>query len=107
MKKFIALSLLSLSFASFAATVKVTSFNYVRVQNDLNHPLAELCGLVEGQTSSPSFVQVLVDPKTKSPASYNTLAGNDGKFCIAVVTYRGNAEVSLLNGNATTEAFVK
>ena len=107
MKKFIALALLVFSFASIAVTVKVTSFNYVRNQNDLYHPLAELCGLVEGATSAPSFVQVLVDPKSKEPASYNTIAGKDGKFCLAVITFRGNAEVSLMNENASTEALIK
>ncbi len=107
MKKFIVFALLVFSFASMAASVKVTSFNYVRNQNDLYHPLAELCGLVEGATSTPSFVQVLVDPKSKEPASYNTIAGKDGKFCVAVITFRGNAEVNLINETASTEAFIK
>ena len=107
MKKFIALALLVFSCASFAASVKVTSFNYVRNQNDLYHPLAEICGLVEGAATSPSFIQVLIDPKSKQPASYNTIAGKDGKFCLAVITFRGNAEVSLINENAFTEAFIK
>ena len=107
MKKFIALALLVFSFASMAASVKVTSFNYVRNQNDQYHPLAELCGVVEGAASSPSFVQVLIDPKSKEPASYNTIAGKNGKFCLAVITFRGNAEVSLINENASTEAFIK
>jgi hypothetical protein len=107
MKKFIGFAILVFSFASMAASVKVTSFNYVRNQNDLYHPLAELCGLVEGATASPSFVQVLVDPKSKTPGSYNTVAGKDGKFCVAVITFNGKADVSLMNENASAQAFIK
>ena len=100
--------LLSISaFSSFAASVKITSFNYIRVDSDLNHPLAELCGKVEGATTSPTFIKVLIDPKSKEPASYNTFAGEDGKFCLSVITYRGNAEVSLVGGNSSVEALVR
>jgi hypothetical protein len=107
MKTIVAVALLALSLSSIAATVKVTSFNYVRNQGDMNHPLAELCGRVEGATSSPTFLNVKVDPKSNNPASYNTLAGADGKFCLAVITFRGNAEVSVMGDAASTEALVK
>jgi hypothetical protein len=107
MKKILALCLLISSFSVFSASVKVTSFNYVRNANDLYHPLAELCGIVTEATSFPTFIKVTVDPKSGKPASYNTLAGQDGKFCMAVITYRGSAEVSIIGENSTTEALVK
>lgn len=108
MKTLMAVALFVLSMTAFAASVKVTSFNYVRTgTNDMGNPLAELCGLVEGATAAPSYVQVLVDPKSKNPASYNTLAGSDGKFCLAVITYRGTADVSLIGQKDVTKAAVK
>ncbi len=107
MKTFMALALLVSSVSAFSASVKVTSFNYVRIGNDnFNNPLAELCGLVTGGTT-PSFVQIKVDPKSKNPAMYNTMAGADGKFCMAVITYRGTAEVSMIGENAKTQASIK
>lgn len=107
MKTFIALVLLATSAAALSASVKVTSFNYVRTSTELSSPLAELCGMVEGAVSAPSFVRVLVDPKSNNPASYNTLAGADGKFCIAVITFRGTADVSLIGAKESTRALVK
>lgn len=92
------------SFSTFAATVKVTSFYFIRNGGD---PLAELCGLVEGGNSTPTFIRVLVDPKSNRQASYNTLAGPDGKFCLGLITYRGTAEVTLMEENVTTEAFIR
>lgn len=102
MKKILAFSLLLSSFSAFSASVKVTSFRYVRIASEINHPLAELCGLVSDATSFPTFVKVLIDPKSKGPASYNTIAGKDGKFCLAVITYHGNAEVSVLGEGSST-----
>lgn len=107
MKKILGLILSFFTVSALAASVKVTSFNYIRVNNDINHPLAELCGTVEGTTSHPTFIKVLVDPKSKDPASYNTLAGEDGKFCLSVITYRGNAELSVIGANGTVEAIVR
>lgn len=107
MKTVLALGLLAFSLSSIAASVKVTSFNYVRNQGDMTHPLAELCGRVEGATAAPTFIKVMVDPKSNNPAHYNTLAGDDGKFCVAVITFRGNAEVSVIGGAASTEALIK
>jgi hypothetical protein len=107
MKTFLALALLVSSVSAFSATVKITSFNYIRTSNDLSSPLAELCGLVEGATASPSFIRVLVDPKSKNPGSYNTLAGADGKFCTAVITFRGTADVSVMGAKESTKANIK
>lgn len=108
MKTFLAMALLVFSVSAMSATVKITSFNYVRTSaNDMNSPLAELCGMVEGATAAPSFVRVLIDPKSKNPGSYNTLAGTDGKFCVAVITYRGTADVSVIGGKETTKAQAK
>lgn len=103
MKKLIALAALTLSMSSLAATVKVTSFVYLRS----GEPQAELCGTVEGATSSPSFVRAQIDHRTNRPATYNTLAGIDGKFCISVVTYRGTAEVSLFDSSSAVESFIQ
>lgn len=107
MKTFLAMAVLVSSVTSFAATVKVTSFNYIRTSNELNSPLAELCGLVEGAADAPSFVRILVDPKSKNPASYNTVAGTDGKFCMAVITFRGTADVSVMGAKESVKASVK
>ena len=108
MKTFLAMALLVSSVSAFSASVKVTSFNYIRTSaNDMNSPLAELCGLVEGATAAPSFIRVLVDPKSKNPASYNTLAGADGKFCLAVITFRGTADVSVMGAMVSTKASAK
>lgn len=108
MKTFLAMALLVSSVSAFSASVKITSFNYVRTSSEnMQSPLAELCGLVEGATASPSFVRVLVDPKSKNPGSYNTLAGTDGKFCVAVITFRGTADVSVMGAKESTKANIQ
>lgn len=82
------LTLLSLSaFAQSTADVKITSFVYTTQERKV----AELCGVVTNSTTSPTFVQITVDERSKRPATYNTLAGADGKFCTVVVTYYGTA----------------
>lgn len=101
------MALLVSSFSAMSATVKVTSFNFVRTSNDVRSPLAELCGKVEGAASSPSFIHVSVDPKSNNPASYNTLAGADGKFCIAVITYRGSADVTVMGESKAITAEIQ
>jgi hypothetical protein len=106
MKTILSITLLALSVSSIAASVNVTSFNYIRNQGDSFHPLAELCGRVEGG-ATPSFIRVLVDHKTNRPGTYNTIAGADGKFCMAVITYRGSAEVTLIGESASVEALIK
>ncbi|MFP5384446.1 MAG: hypothetical protein ACLGHN_00105 [Bacteriovoracia bacterium] len=107
MKKLIVTVCCLLSFGAMAASVKVGSFNFVRTSQNFNSPLAELCGSVEGATSFPSFIRVHVDYNTNNSAIYNTLAGEDGKFCVSVITYRGRAQVSLIGENSTIEAEVK
>jgi len=103
MKKLLLCATLLCSFTSFAASVKITSFNYVRTSNDAYRaPLAELCGRVEGATSEMTFVKVSVDPRSNRPGSYNTVAGSDGKFCLAVITYTGLAEASALGSTAVS-----
>jgi hypothetical protein len=96
MKSILVLALFVSSLSSMAASVKITSFNYVRGADTAFSPLAELCGRVTDATSVPTFIQVLVDHKANRPGTYNTLAGTDGKFCLAVITYRGTAEVSIV-----------
>jgi hypothetical protein len=103
MKILIALALV-ISTSAMAATVKITSFNYVRS----GEVLAELCGQVTDSVSQPSFVRVQIDHTSNRPASYNTLTDAYGKFCIAAVTYRGTAAVSLINQtSAPIEAFIR
>jgi hypothetical protein len=107
MKMLMAMALFVSSVAAFGATVKVTSFNFIRTgTSDMGNPLAELCGLVEGAEAHPSFVRILVDSKGR-PGIYNTVAGADGKFCLAVITYRGTAEVSLFGQKESVKALIK
>lgn len=62
--------------------------------------VAELCGRV---TNAPAAglvaVHIVVDEKTDSPSHYNVMVGNEGKFCAAVVTYRGTAIASIRRSN--------
>lgn len=104
MKSIMAVALLVSSVSAFSASVKITSFNYIRTSPNMTAPLAELCGSVEGATTSPSFVNVKVDPTTGRPANYNTFAGADGKFCVAVITYRGTADVSMVGEKSVVTA---
>ena len=96
MKSFIALACLLASFASFAATVKITSYTFVK------RPLAELCGQVEGHNGM-TFVKVIVDNDGSKPANYNTVVDGDGKFCIAVITYRGTADAVIMGSKASSK----
>ncbi|MFP5490976.1 MAG: hypothetical protein ACLGG0_05715 [Bacteriovoracia bacterium] len=103
MKKLMIIAALALTSSAYAATVKVTSYVYLRS----GEPQAELCGLVEDAETTPSFIRVQVDHRTNRPATYNTVAGADGRFCISVVTYRGTAEVRLFDAESGTEAILK
>ncbi len=94
--KFLALSALLVSASAFATSVRITSFNYVRS----GEALAELCGTVTDATATPSFVRVQVDHTSNRPATYNTLTDDVGRFCVAVVTFRGTAEARVMNQNA-------
>lgn len=84
------------SFSAYSATVRVTSFNLVRIGSNMNHPIAELCGKVEGTEKFPNFIRVLVDARSRRPATYNTLSDDKGNFCLTVTTYNGSAEVSII-----------
>lgn len=81
------LSLLTLCTGAFAADVRITSFVYTSQERKV----AELCGVVSNAATTPTFVQITVDEKSKRPATYNTHAGPNGKFCTVVVTYYGTA----------------
>lgn len=95
------------TFYTFAASVKVTSFSTIRIAGDIFHPVAELCGLVENATSHPSFVRVVVDPNSNRPGVYNTVAGEDGKFCLTVITHRGSAKLNLFGESSSTLAQIR
>lgn len=93
LKSILAVSLLSLSAMAFAApSVKIDSYTYT----GQGQKTAELCGTVSDMTTSPTFVQITVDHTSKQPATYNTLAGPNGKFCTVVVTYYGTAIATAL-----------
>jgi hypothetical protein len=94
--KFLALSTLLVSTSVLATSVRITSFNYVRS----GEALAELCGTVSDATTTPSFVRVQIDHTSTRPATYNTLTDTTGRFCVAVVTFRGTAEASVMNQSA-------
>ena len=71
--------------------VEITSF----IAAGARTRAAELCGKVTGLTDDWVVVRVLVDPKTDKPGVYNALVGKDGKFCTTVVSYSGQAVVSI------------
>jgi len=81
-----------LSSTAMAADVKITSFNYVNQERRV----AELCGTVTGSEAPTTFVQVTVDERSKRPATYNTMAGPNGKFCTVVITFYGTAVAEVL-----------
>lgn len=88
----LALSLVSLNAFAEGPTTKITSFVYINQERKV----AELCGVVSNPTTTPTFIQITVDETSKRPATYNTLAGADGKFCSVVVTYYGTAVAKAL-----------
>lgn len=90
MKLFIVALTLFVGISASAANVAVTSFSFINGKR----PLAELCGQVSGMTSpGPAFISIVVDPRGK-PGTYNTFAGASGKFCITLISYTGEAELS-------------
>ncbi len=103
MKNFIVLATLVLSTSAFAASIKITSFTLVRSGD----PTAELCGVVSETIDVPTFVRVIVDQRSNRPGIYNAVAGADGKFCLAVITYRGTAEASVFGEPETKEATLR
>ena len=104
MKKMLMTATLIASMSAYSATVKILSFTSVQIENSLNHPLAELCGKVEGAVKTPSFVKVLVDAGSRRPAIYNTVADENGSYCIALVTHRGRAEASVFGETQSVTA---
>lgn len=87
-----ALSLMSVSAIAVEPSVQITSYTYVNQERKV----AELCGVVSNSTGGANFVQITVDYNSKRPATYNTIAGSDGKFCTVVVTYYGTAQARIL-----------
>ena len=92
MRNLLAITALSLiSFSALAeTTVSITSYVYTNQERIV----AELCGQVKEATSAVTNVQIIVDHNSKRPATYNTIAGADGKFCTVVVSYYGTAKAS-------------
>ncbi|MBC7427840.1 MAG: hypothetical protein H7336_04450 [Bacteriovorax sp.] len=92
MRKLFVISAMSLmSFAALAETsVEITSYIYTNQERKV----AEICGVVKEPASTPSYVKVVVDYNSKRPATYNAIAGADGKFCQVVVSYYGTAQAS-------------
>jgi hypothetical protein len=101
MKFAFALMFLFASLPAFCASVKITSFNLIRIGDSLNHPVAELCGKVEGSTKMVEYLKVTVDAGSRRPGHYNTIADDKGNFCLTVVTYRGNAEVRIIGDHSS------
>lgn len=102
MHKLLVIFVLFTSLAASAATVEISSFVYIRN----NQYLAELCGVVK-DGESPSFVRLHVDYKGSRPAVYNAVAGDDGKFCQTLITYRGEVEASLFGSSTKINALAK
>lgn len=77
--------------------VKVTSYSRAGVRTRS----AELCGEVVNIKVPWVIVKVKIDANHKQSGNYTTIVGKDAKFCLAVVTNGGTAEVSLasLNGD--------
>lgn len=92
MKSILVLLGLFFAFNSMASTIKVTSFRFVIP----GQYVAELCGVVLNPANPVNFLKVLADPYGNS-ATYNTIAGKDGKSCLTLVSYRGEAYVTVMN----------
>ncbi len=88
------------SFAEVPPTVEIKSFLMAGTRTRA----AEICGKVSGMTSSFVTAKVLVDPKSDRPGTYNVIVGDDGKFCVTVITYTGRAE-AILWGTGSTPKF--
>ncbi len=103
-KSFLIFAGVMFSGAAFAVeankAIKITSFQDIGYRSRA----AELCATLEGVTTFPAYVQVLVDKNYKSPGYYNVVVGAESKFCVVVATYTGKAEVSLWGADVRTEA---
>jgi hypothetical protein len=85
---FLSLSILGQGASAAGPTVKITAFHYAGT----NTRAAELCGQLDGTRPAISGAKVVVDGNSSSPTYYYTLVGNDGAFCITVITYNGVAD---------------
>jgi hypothetical protein len=91
-----ALGLTSLALAD-NAKVELSSF----VMAGARTRAAEICGRVAGGAkTAPTFIRITVDEKSAKPGVYNVVAGPDGAFCVAVVSYYGSAVAALWEVNA-------
>lgn len=81
------------SAAAQAGQVKITSFYYTGPQNRA----AELCGQVMSDTPKEQHfhIRVLADPGLANPGVYNTIAAEDGKFCVLISTSTGYASANV------------
>ena len=71
--------------------VEVTSFRFAGSRNYT----AEICGKVTSEEAQPPLLaKIQVDPKEKNPGTYYAIIGAEKKFCAAVVTYSGTADVT-------------
>jgi hypothetical protein len=92
------------SMSALSGEVKITSFTLVRIGDSMNHPVAELCGKVEGSSKPLEFLKVTVDAGSRRPGHYNTIADDKGNFCLTVITYRGNAEVRIIGQEGSVKS---
>lgn len=95
MKMIFAALVLLTQFAQAADSVKITSFYFLQSGTDRT-PAAELCGVLTAPTGKPEMVKVTVDANSKTPATYNSWTGKDGKFCLVLATYAGTADAELV-----------
>jgi hypothetical protein len=91
MKAFFIVTFFLFSEFAHAGEIKVdiTSFRYAGSRT----AAAELCGKVTSDVF-PVVVKVTVDPKTEKPGIYNTIVGPEATFCVAIITYREEADAS-------------
>lgn len=87
-------SILFAQTVSMASGVKILSFRYLE-SGTRNSPAAELCGELVAVTGKPELIKVTADPNSKTPAPYYTWTGKNGRFCLVLATFTGqaNAEV--------------
>ena len=88
--------------ATASASITVKSFQYI----DGKKPHAELCGFVNAVTTTPTLIRMVVDPRGK-PGVYNTVAGTDGNFCLTLISYTGEAELSVFGGAPAPASITK
>lgn len=93
-KCLISFHLAFLSVAAMAAEVKITSFKYTG--RDTYSSTAEICGIVNGGGNGPLIlVDLVIDPRHRTPGKYTTVTAQDGQFCAVVSTLTGRAEASV------------